>query len=598
LKKKGGFNVTDPATQLKSALDAVKTRLKNRQRDLELALATGQKIPGKKGGITYDEETKALQSQVANLQKQYDAINPKQPMTEEERQRISLKAYKTRTATRIADLQDRLARSDFEVQSKRPPVRLDAEAQKLQAQANTIKEQFDQGVMRNRMANRTSFEKMSDTFVKWRRAFVLSHLTVIAKLTSAAVMRMVSTPIEEIIGTGLSKVPGLSEISKRAAIEGGGFDAEIEATSLKDGFMKGLADSAKILRTGKSDLDRLYGRKDVMPRTAIEFLGSIHSALKAPTKRIGFERAMQKQFAWGIRNGVDVTDPLIQKQIAMRAYQYAERQIFMQDNRVASAFRASVNRLQQPAKGETHPPLATKAAAAALQISLPVVKVPLNIAGEIFDYTFGTLTGSARAARALSNGVSELPPEKADVIMRQLKKGSLGGALMATGWMLYKQIGGYYQQGEKTKAGDLDAGEIRAGGVTLPKYLFHSAIAGPLMIGATAHRAAERVVHGRPQGIGEGILAGVAGPIQQVPFVWAAENDLKLVTPPYGVHAGREVSDIAVPGVVQDVAGAMDSSGGQTVRRTPQDFTQALMLDIPGLRQDVPKSGTRRPRVH
>jgi hypothetical protein len=60
LKKKGGFTVTDAATQLKSALGAVQTRLKS-DRGFDGQLFTGER-PVRPSGLEYDVETEKLRS--------------------------------------------------------------------------------------------------------------------------------------------------------------------------------------------------------------------------------------------------------------------------------------------------------------------------------------------------------------------------------------------------------------------------------------------------------------------------------------------------------------------------------------------------------
>ena len=42
---------------------------------------------------------------------------------------------------------------------------------------------------------------------------------------------------------------------------------------MTEGFTKGMADAWKTLTQGHSDIDSLFGKRDVMPREAIDFLG-------------------------------------------------------------------------------------------------------------------------------------------------------------------------------------------------------------------------------------------------------------------------------------------------------------------------------------
>jgi hypothetical protein len=178
-----------------------------------------------------------------------------------------------------------------------------------------LKDEFDRGVIRNQLKNRTWGETMQDTFLKYRRGFVLSWPTIFAKLGSAAMLRTLSEPIEAVIRRGLGQLPGVKNIAERAPI-GGETSVNSIANATAQAFTAGLRDSWQTLRTGKSDLDRVYGRKDAIPREWIDFFGTLHAVMKAPIKRYGFELALRDQMEHGIRNGVDVSDPMVQTQLA------------------------------------------------------------------------------------------------------------------------------------------------------------------------------------------------------------------------------------------------------------------------------------------
>ncbi|MEI9893788.1 MAG: hypothetical protein WDN28_07765 [Chthoniobacter sp.] len=65
---------------------------------------------------------------------------------------------------------------------------------------------FDRAREKDRLANRTGPEKFLDGIAKWRRAFVLSGVKTIAKLTSAAAEIIAIAPLEEAAG-GLVRRP-------------------------------------------------------------------------------------------------------------------------------------------------------------------------------------------------------------------------------------------------------------------------------------------------------------------------------------------------------------------------------------------------------
>jgi len=66
-------DAADEAKQLKSALDAIKTRLRNQMEDIERAIETGEAI-SRASGVPYDDEATQLRTQRDELKKQYDEV--------------------------------------------------------------------------------------------------------------------------------------------------------------------------------------------------------------------------------------------------------------------------------------------------------------------------------------------------------------------------------------------------------------------------------------------------------------------------------------------------------------------------------------------
>lgn len=111
-KKKGGFIVTDPEKQLKSALDAVKTRLRHQIDDLQHSIDTRTELAKKKSeGIKYDAIAEQLVVDRDALKEQYDAIFGKKEMTMEQRIRLATGAVERS----IAEYERRIAEKDFSV---------------------------------------------------------------------------------------------------------------------------------------------------------------------------------------------------------------------------------------------------------------------------------------------------------------------------------------------------------------------------------------------------------------------------------------------------------------------------------------------------
>lgn len=504
----------------------------------------------------------------------------------------ALATAKTRLNNQIEDLQQRLAEGNY---SKKPrtPTPLDAEGERLKAQRDRLKEEFDRQVLKERLRNRTTFEKTQDALVKWSRAFLLSGPQTLAKLTGAAALRLAITPAEEVVGAGLSKA--FPSLAARAPREGG-MSVRAEARALTDGFTKGMADAWQTLKTGKSDLDVLYGKRGGLPPEATDFLGHIHGALKAPVKRAEFARSFQKRAELLMRNGVDVSDPLVQTRIAVEAYKDANRAIFMQDNQVVKAWRAGMATLSAVEKQTGHVPAERKAIATTLNAAFPIVKVPTNIVAEAIDYATGLVTGSAKLAKAFHDGIETLTPEQGDEIMRQMKKGSLGAAVMLLGYYAPQIAGGYYQAGEKRPKSEVPYDAVRVGGQNIPANVAHHPLLDVLQLGATVRRVADSEHRGERKGMSEGLWAGGLGLLDEVPFVREQQETIGLMDPrsrdAYLAELGRQR---LTPALLQYIAEHTDKDAqGNIIPRQATGVVQGVESGVPGLREKLPEKEQRR----
>ncbi len=232
-------------------------------------------------------------------------------------------------------------------------------------------------------------------------------------------------------------------------------------------------------------------------------------------------------------------------------------------------------------------------AATTAKILLPIVKVPTNIVAETLQYALGTVTGSVRLASALSKGVETLKPEQADLIMRELKKGSLGAAVMLVGYFNPEVIGGYYQPREKRRPGEVKAGNVQVFGREIPSFLLHNPLLETMQIGATIRRVADSKIKKssiEQKGAAEGIYAAALGLTMEVPFVREMAEVTKAFNPTEkGAFFGELGKSMLVPQVVQWVAGQQDKDfRGNVRKRRPTTILQHIETGIPGLRQNVP----------
>lgn len=140
-KKRGGYTVTDPESQLRSAMQTVHTRLQNQITDLEIQIAKREKIIKNPTKIAYDQKANELKSRRDELLEQFNEIFPKTPITEAER----LAKWKQRVIERTTELKQRLSVGDFSKRQSKPPVQLDSEALRLRFDMHTIERQILEG---------------------------------------------------------------------------------------------------------------------------------------------------------------------------------------------------------------------------------------------------------------------------------------------------------------------------------------------------------------------------------------------------------------------------------------------------------------------
>ena len=139
MKRKGEYSVTDPARQLKSALDAIHTRLKNQIADLNEEIRTGEKISKTRTTVEYDAEAKALRAERDRLKAIEKELFGDPKMTDEARINRAVAALQRS----IAEYERRITQGDYFARKatvKTPPSeQIDA----LKAQRESTKQQLE-----------------------------------------------------------------------------------------------------------------------------------------------------------------------------------------------------------------------------------------------------------------------------------------------------------------------------------------------------------------------------------------------------------------------------------------------------------------------
>ncbi|MGA8908889.1 MAG: hypothetical protein WB524_14835 [Acidobacteriaceae bacterium] len=577
-KDQGGRKERAKVKALEKSITELEERIKNR----DLSAKGKTEGPDTEPVSSLKAKRDALRDTVKELR---EAAKPKKNADEQ-----NLGRYKSMLKKKIETMQKQLDTGNYTKPTRRTTV-LDQQAEGLKAQAEKLKSQVDDAIHKQKLAARTPLEKGVATFQKWRRAVLLSSVNTLGKLTTAAMLRFGTTPIEELIGGVLSHVPGISEIAEKAPREGGGLSISAEAKAFSQFFDKATAqDIREALKTGKTSLDYLYGKKNTLPPEALDFFGHLHGALKVLPKRAEFFRSFEKRAQWALDNHLDIEDPKVQATIAADAYIDANRAIFMQENFINTGFRLLMNYFHSQG-------LSGKATEFMIQTVLPIVKVPTNIVAETGSYAFGSVTGSIDALRVIvsKDGLKNLTGHEADNIMRSLKKGSVGLAVLAIGYYAGRAGGfiestGFYQPGDDKKPKKAET--LTVGGVDLPPWIQHTPVGLVMEMGATMRRVNDAyTVKGKSGGFVAGAASAGLGAAKKVPFLEEGTRlaEATRTSDSAGLFLDDLIQSLIVPPDVRRLAQA-----GDTQKRQPTDLKESIEQGIPGLREDVPVKGKKR----
>ena len=360
------------------------------------------------------------------------------------------------------------------------------------------------------------------------------------------------------------------------------------------GWVAGVAEAGDVLKTGKGEVELLWGKVSDLPPEWINFFNRLHATVKNPTKRGHFEFAMAKQMEWYTNHGFDVRDPLIQAKMGESAYEYANRSIFLQQNIVVTKFHDLMRSIESWDKETGKPSILGRAATTAIRFELPIVRVPTNIIGEAFIHAFGSIVGGVEAATAYARGIEKLKPEQADMVMRHLKKGSFGAAMMVVAFCNPDSFGGFYQRGEKRKPGEVEAGGIRVFGWDVPKLLTHLPILEAMQMAATMRHIMDARTHKSDKDRPGYVTAGARALLSmgsEIPFLDSAGGLQQFAQDPEQ-WLGRQTESLIVPQAVQQTATFLDKDAeGNKIKRKPEGVLQNVEMGIPGLRQQVPQTG-------
>lgn len=463
-------------------------------RDYSLAgMETEKRAVNGGAPLTDDQKSQMtdLQKQIKTSDQQVKEYQAKQPKVFTAEQRLA--AYKKRMTSSILDKADRLTDDDYTPKVKRPLI-LDAEGRRLQAENDRLKKMWDQGLQKDRMAQQSPLRKGLNLYSHYVREAVVSGPATIARVIGSGAQTFLLHPLDQMASSLVrAAVPALGE---KTNIESG-FNPDAFKSAFAKMFTDGLKDSKDIMskkRGYMSDIDAQFG-KGRPDQSAITFFGRLHGAVTAPFKRFHFEYALGQQAEAATRLGLDPMDPIVQQRMGMEAAKYATRSAFQEDRTITNMMSRAKSALKEPDAVTGRDSLKNMAGEATMNTLQPVVKVGNNVMAQTFERGFGSIAGAAELGQAYWRGMKNLKPEEADVIVRHLSRGIVGGAILASAFMMPKvpipslikgtPLGGLMQAGQSLRE-ESDKNGVPAG---------VAAAAWGIASGSPYYETAETLVH-------------------------------------------------------------------------------------------------------
>lgn len=506
----------------------------------------------------------------------------------------------------ISDLQRQMDTGDFS-KAAREPYPYNEQTRKLEARREQLRQQADHEMQRIEYSNRSTFRKGLDLGHAIMRASILSGLGTLEHLAGASMWRAMAQIVGDAAEGGLRVIPAYRRLSDQALVEGGGFLAGGHAAGAKRAFSKEtLTMMRDKITKGMSERAALYKDAHYTAHPLLDLIGRIHDVIKTPVEQYAYARALYRQSKNLQRTlkAAGKTDAQIEKAmltdsaqatINARAYAKSQEAKLQGANKIAEAYQGALERLAST--GDIG-----SAVAAVLRFETPIVKIPLNYAAESLSYMGGGLK-AASDLRALKKAAKDrgvefkLTPEQADKIVLNLKNQTVGAGLLALGWFGYEHFGGLYQAGKKQPNKDIDIGDANVGGVDVSHHLTHSPAWNVMQAGALAHYvfdADQRKAkdHGELRSALQGMGSATLAVLMDVPFSNIPKDLERLAYG--GDSAGKLLGEKAsqyIPAPIKEYARAKDvDAKGEPVKRKARDFTEAVKLAIPGLREEVPRA--------
>ncbi len=492
----------------------------------------------------------------------------------------------------MADIEQRIQSGKYEKEPRKPAQPKDEKTNKLEVDLQKKKGEIEELIEKQRLAQRSGFEKASDFVAKWVHTSVLSHLTVLEHLVGAASENIVTRPANSTVAQ-LLRLTKTTDAIRRKAIYHGGWGGEMEAAK---GLINSLGPTWQKLTKGKSEIDWLNEKPGKYKEHFIQVVINTHGAIKEPIRQGIYARAMELGTKAAERDGYDLSkDKTMAQAVSNDAYTIANAEIMLGDNLVTKFIRGGLGIIRND---KMNPGMA-RLMDNAVNIMMPVMNVPTNIAIRISRLNPAIGLGEslirfeiARRSGALKNEAETLSRNDAELITKTFSYGIIGLGLTAYAWTHPEQFGGVHavmKNAKRDKETGLKPGEIKVGNLTIS----HRLVAGPtgtyLNIIADSRRIYNEEIKNNPDSpyaaMSEAAAFALVNPFGKLPFLALAKD----LTSPYkgaGQKVAGQIASRVIPGLLSDVVKAADG-----VDRTPKNAIQEFEQYLPILRKNVPEKG-------
>jgi hypothetical protein len=212
----------------------------------------------------------------------------------------------------------------------------------------------------------------------------------------------------------------------------------------------------------------------------------------------------------------------------------------------------------------------------------PVVKIPVNLFKEFVTYNVGGPVAAARIGHAYWKGVETLEPAAREAIIRQLVKGSAGGAAILWGYYNKDQVHDFF--------------------ASVPPWFEHTPIAMAIHEGSII-KGLEEQGTGKKYRPTEAFKDATKMAKYDIPFAYTVKGLTDALDPsnPHGWsdYLYGMIQGTVVPQAVSWTAKELDkptpfSIFDKTTYRPPTNVVEAVTQGIPGLRQDIPEYHSKR----